>query len=198
MPSHLIFPSGLYVVVLFSLLHVSLSVEMTGLYGSFTSPNFPQPYADNQHVVWNITVPDGHRVKLYFTHFSMELSDQCEYDYIQVHVGGSQHPIMCTDLASVACSLKGLWPCQTRFWQRGMKPCGSAERKRRTMKAPRGIQSSCQPETSCQWSLGVTTLTRDDSPASKHFTPQKVMQNSDICCQKGDTFFSAVITQNKE
>lgn len=96
---------------------------------------------------------------------------------------------MWIDLASVACSLKGLWPCQSRFWQRGMKPCGSAARKRRTMKAPRGIQSSCQPETSCQWSLGVTTLTRDDSPASKRFTPQKVMQNSDICCQKGDTFF---------
>lgn len=100
-----------------------------------------------------------------------------------------QDPIMWIDLASVACSLKGLWPCQSRFWQRGMKPCGSAAQKRRTMKAPRGIQSSCQPETSCQWSLGVTTLTRDDSPASKRFTPQKVMQNSDICCQKGDTFF---------
>lgn len=97
-------------------------------------------------------------------------------------------------LESVTCSLKGLWPCQIRFWQTGMKPCGSAVRRRRTLKAPRGTPSSCQPGTSCQWSLGVTTLTRADSPASKHFTPQKVMQNSDICYQKADTFLAAVIT----
>lgn len=64
------------------------------------------------------------------------------------------------------------------------------------MKAPLGTRSSCQPGTSCQWSLGVTTLTRADSQASKHFTPQKVMQNSDISCQKADTFLVGVITQS--
>ncbi|XP_056131153.1 mannan-binding lectin serine protease 2 [Lampris incognitus] len=66
------------------------SVEMTGLYGNFTSPNFPQPYPDDQFVAWNITVADGHRVKLYFTHFSLEPSQKCEYDYIQVLAQGNE------------------------------------------------------------------------------------------------------------
>lgn len=93
---HLSFlPSGGCVFILFSLLHVSMSVEMTGLYGRFTSPNFPQPYPDNQHMVWNITVPNGHRVKLYFRHFSMEPSNQCEYDYVQVHSGETTTSIIC-------------------------------------------------------------------------------------------------------
>lgn len=129
-------------VLYFLLLRGSVCVELRALYGSFTSPDFPQPYPDHQHMQWNIIVPDGHRVKLYFTHFSVEPSDQCEYDYIQVGAGETG------DFFSTVKHLekKQLVACG-RFWQREMKLCASVVRRTRTMKALRGTLSSCQPGT---------------------------------------------------
>lgn len=54
------------------------------MYGSLQSANFPEPYPPETHLRWNISVPDGFRVKLYFSHFDLEPSYLCEYDYIKV------------------------------------------------------------------------------------------------------------------
>ncbi|XP_046895472.1 mannan-binding lectin serine protease 2 isoform X1 [Hypomesus transpacificus] len=85
------------VFALVALLPVSQTVKMTGLFGSFTSPDFPRPYPNNHHAVWNISVLEGHRVKLYFTHFSLEPSENCQYDYIQVLAEANETLRFCGD-----------------------------------------------------------------------------------------------------
>lgn len=72
-----------------SLLPLGLSVDLSGQYGIFNSPNFPNNYPNNHLTVWNITAPEGHRIKLYFPAFSLEPSYLCEYDYVQVIFRGS-------------------------------------------------------------------------------------------------------------
>ncbi|XP_072283062.1 mannan-binding lectin serine protease 2 isoform X2 [Pyxicephalus adspersus] len=57
---------------------------LSGLHGRIASPGFPKPYPNEQTLTWNIQVPEGHRVKLYFTHFNLELSYLCEYDYVKL------------------------------------------------------------------------------------------------------------------
>ncbi|KAJ8257619.1 hypothetical protein GJAV_G00187760 [Gymnothorax javanicus] len=84
-----------FVVSSLCLLPLSLGVELAGLFGSFSSPQFPNSYPDNLQLTWNISVPEGHRVKLYFTHFSLEPSHQCEYDYIQVFSEGTDSVKFC-------------------------------------------------------------------------------------------------------
>ncbi|XP_053165716.1 mannan-binding lectin serine protease 1 isoform X3 [Hemicordylus capensis] len=54
------------------------------MFGEIQSPNFPDSYPSDSEVNWNISVPDGFRVKLYFMHFDLESSYLCEYDYVKV------------------------------------------------------------------------------------------------------------------
>uniref|UniRef100_A0A7M4EAW4 MBL associated serine protease 2 n=1 Tax=Crocodylus porosus TaxID=8502 RepID=A0A7M4EAW4_CROPO len=54
------------------------------MYGQFASPDFPNVYPNNKERTWDITVPKGYTIRLYFTYFNLELSYLCEYDYVKV------------------------------------------------------------------------------------------------------------------
>ncbi|XP_025058514.1 mannan-binding lectin serine protease 1 isoform X3 [Alligator sinensis] len=60
------------------------AVELTDMFGEIQSPNFPDSYPSDSEVTWNISVPDGFRIKLYFMHFDLESSYLCEYDYVKI------------------------------------------------------------------------------------------------------------------
>ncbi|KAK2505092.1 hypothetical protein MC885_001254 [Smutsia gigantea] len=69
----------------FSLLKASAhTVKLNDMFGQIQSPGYPDSYPSDSEVTWNITVPEGFRIKLYFMHFNLESSYLCEYDYVKV------------------------------------------------------------------------------------------------------------------
>ncbi|XP_010622447.1 mannan-binding lectin serine protease 1 isoform X1 [Fukomys damarensis] len=75
----------LCLVLCFSLLNASShTVELNDMFGQIRSPGYPDSYPSDSEVTWNITVPEGFRIKLYFMHFNLESSYLCEYDYVKV------------------------------------------------------------------------------------------------------------------
>uniref|UniRef100_A0AAY4C853 Mannan-binding lectin serine protease 1 n=1 Tax=Denticeps clupeoides TaxID=299321 RepID=A0AAY4C853_9TELE len=59
-------------------------IHLTDMYGTIHSPSFPESYPKDSEVQWNISVPEGYQIKLYFKHFELEPSYLCEYDYVKV------------------------------------------------------------------------------------------------------------------
>lgn len=75
----------LYHVLCLTLTEVSAhTVELNEMFGQIQSPGYPDSYPSDSEVTWNITVPEGFRVQLYFMHFNLESSYLCEYDYVKV------------------------------------------------------------------------------------------------------------------
>lgn len=54
------------------------------MYGEILSPNYPQAYPNEVEKSWDIDVPEGYGIHLYFTHLDIELSENCAYDSVQV------------------------------------------------------------------------------------------------------------------
>ncbi|KAJ8392901.1 hypothetical protein AAFF_G00071050 [Aldrovandia affinis] len=58
--------------------------SLPGLHGELQSPLFPQPYPASLSELWHLSVPEGYRMQLTFTHLDVELSTNCYYDSVTV------------------------------------------------------------------------------------------------------------------
>ncbi|XP_059547253.1 mannan-binding lectin serine protease 2 isoform X1 [Myotis daubentonii] len=65
------------------------------VFGRLASPGFPGKYPDDQELRWTLTAPPGYRLRLYFTHFHLELSYRCEYDFVQLSSGTEVLATLC-------------------------------------------------------------------------------------------------------
>lgn len=83
----------MWCIALFSLL-ASSSAEPT-MYGEILSPNYPQTYPNELEKTWDIEVPEGFGIRLYFTHLDIELSENCDYDSVQIISGGVVEGKLC-------------------------------------------------------------------------------------------------------
>ncbi|XP_039223810.1 mannan-binding lectin serine protease 2 isoform X1 [Crotalus tigris] len=70
-------------------------LQLDKMYGRIASPDFPNVYPNSKERIWNITVPQGYALRIYFTHFNLELSYQCEYDYVKLDSGGKVVATLC-------------------------------------------------------------------------------------------------------
>nr|BAA19763.1 AsMASPb [Halocynthia roretzi] len=66
--------------------------NLTGSFGSFSTPNFPAVYEDNLDLEWDIKVRAGYQIKIQFTTFDLEdsyepLEGACIYDYVKIIEG---------------------------------------------------------------------------------------------------------------
>ncbi|KAI2564156.1 C1S isoform 18, partial [Pan troglodytes] len=88
----------MWCIVLFSLL-AWVYAEPT-MYGEILSPNYPQAYPSEVEKSWDIEVPEGYGIHLYFTHLDIELSENCAYDSVQIISGDTEEGRLCGQRSS--------------------------------------------------------------------------------------------------
>ena len=67
-------------------------VSLTGLSGSFSSPNYPSDYPNSETCRWIISVPQGSRIRLDFTTFILETCFvSCSCDHVIIRDGSADN-----------------------------------------------------------------------------------------------------------
>ncbi|XP_003223793.2 complement C1s subcomponent [Anolis carolinensis] len=69
--------------------------EASSMYGEILSPNYPQAYPNNALESWEINVPPGYGIHLYFSHLDIEPSQNCEYDFVKIMSGSHVEGQLC-------------------------------------------------------------------------------------------------------
>nr|BAU69615.1 sMAP [Sphyrna zygaena] len=82
------------------LLPTAFEFQLNDKFGKFQSPGFPTAYGDNIYQTWNISVPSGFVIKLYFSHFSLEPSYRCDYDHVKILLEGQQLAKLCGETST--------------------------------------------------------------------------------------------------
>ncbi|RMC04939.1 hypothetical protein DUI87_18115 [Hirundo rustica rustica] len=61
--------------------------ELTGTYGSISSPGYPGNYPVNRNCVWTISTSPGLLITFAFGTLSLEHHENCSYDYLEIRDG---------------------------------------------------------------------------------------------------------------
>ncbi|NXP50865.1 C1S protein, partial [Heliornis fulica] len=69
--------------------------DAASMYGEILSPNYPQVYPNDVQESWEIQVPLGYGIHLYFTYMDLEPSQNCEYDFVKIMSGGHVEGVLC-------------------------------------------------------------------------------------------------------
>ncbi|CAB1449409.1 unnamed protein product, partial [Pleuronectes platessa] len=61
--------------------------ELSGISGSFNSPDYPNRYPENRECMWYITTSPGSSITLTIHEFDVEFHQDCSYDVLEVYGG---------------------------------------------------------------------------------------------------------------
>ncbi|XP_042314416.1 CUB and zona pellucida-like domain-containing protein 1 [Sceloporus undulatus] len=62
---------------------------LTGLDGSFTSPNYPKPHPEFAYCIWHIETEPNSRINLTFSEVFLEIDAECRFDFLAIYDGAT-------------------------------------------------------------------------------------------------------------
>lgn len=81
-------------VCTFSIVEGFCGGVLSGTEGRFSSPRYPDNYANNIQCTWILSALPGNLIQLDFEDFNLVESDNCNEDYLEIREGGSNGPLL--------------------------------------------------------------------------------------------------------